>query len=75
MVVSHSLFIAWVDDFFDFLEDAARLGQDVLDKIADLFGFTKKQMEDFKKAGFDFVTLADDAVEKSCRLCRIVDKL
>lgn len=63
--------LKWIDEFFELLEMAAKLGNDILKKIEDIFNFTAEQIEQLKKTGLDFVTYVDDAAETVCSLCRI----
>ncbi|MCA6436150.1 MAG: hypothetical protein IM600_03855 [Bacteroidetes bacterium] len=63
--------LKWIDDFFALLEDAAKLGKEIIQKIKEIFEFTSEQIDQLKKTGLDFVTYTDEAGKVDCGLCRI----
>lgn len=64
--------LKWIDDFFSVLEAAAKLGEEFIEKIRALLGYTQEQIEALRKYGLEFVQYAEEGADIECALCRIL---
>lgn len=64
--------LQWIDDFWNLLVDAAKLGKELIERIKELFGYTDEQISIFRDYGLEFVKLVDDGLTKECYICRIL---
>lgn len=64
--------LQWIDDFWNLLVQAAKLGEDILARIREIFSYTEEQVENLRKYGLDFVKFIDEAAGAECSLCRIL---
>lgn len=65
--------LSWIDELFVVIEKAVKLGDEIIERILDLIDLSRSQLDTLRRAGFDFVSFAEEGAEFQCRLCKIVD--
>jgi phage-related protein len=65
--------LQWIDDFWNVLVEAAKLGEDVVTRIRKIFSYTEEQVQSLRTYGLDFVKFEEQGAKSECSVCRILN--